>query len=279
MDPSFPTRYALWARGGAKGWTSFNQQLGKALRIPQEDYDRLIKVPTIPAAVGGMLLHPPSGPPKATQPSQGALKLSDPLSQHREETLKAIDRATREAFKSQALAQWTVEAVAETLRGTPKETEVRPLLTALSELSDVTVDQLSRASVRISSERRHNLLPHLGLSAATVSDLNRLPLEGPDLFAGHFEHVLARQATYQDTLRRNLRLASKAPPRQPRKRPAQAPSAKAPRRKKKPAASSRPSAAASRPPSSEPSVSVTLASGGRRVTSYATKRRGGGKRV
>lgn len=284
IDSSVFQRFERWARAGPKEWTSFSKEQDKALRVPQADFDRLIKVPPIPAAVGGLLCDPPSGPPKASRTATGGYRLSNPSVQQREEMLKATDRATRTALKYQALAQWSAESIAELVRGSAIEGSLAPFLQCLGQLSDATVDQLARISVRLTTERRENLLPMLGLSDRTLTDLRRLPCEAPDLFAGHFEHILARQAGQQDTLKRNLRLAGKVP-----KRPAAqraAPTAKegkrraAPKRKR-PAPARRAPAAASRAPqaatAAAPSpMSVTVAAGGRRVSSYATKRKSQG---
>ena len=141
------------------------------------------------------------------------IRLSNPAAQRREESLRAVDRALRIGVKVQALAVWTAEGLNTLLSPSSLPTEVREraeiLFRGLSGLIDAGVDQLSRASARVSHERRENILPFMGLSAATQADLRRLPVEGPDLFAGHFQEVLVRQADRQDNFRKNRKLLTK----------------------------------------------------------------------
>ena len=87
-----------------------------------------------------------------------------------------------------------------------------PLLHGLSDMADATIDQVARALVKVSGERRKNLLHLLGLTDTAVSALRRFPHKGSNVFAGHFQAVLSRQASPQEVLRHNKRLVAKALP-------------------------------------------------------------------
>ena len=96
--------------------------------------------------------------------------------------------------------------------------EFHPTLSGLTGLLDATVGQLGRLAAKIGRERRENVLPLLRLREATAADLRRLPLEGPDLFAGHFGEVVARQASHQDALRKTQKLLDRSRPAGPLQR-------------------------------------------------------------
>ena len=180
----------------------------------ETDYLELFKSPVISDDVWTMLQNPQQGAPKASQSEAKGFKLKDASAHRREESLHALDRSLRMGVKYQSLAVWSVEGIGAVLREAPKQVSERaaPLLQGLSDLVDGTIDQLARAVVKVSGERRENLLPLLGLTDTMVSDLGRLPHEGADVFAGHYQAVLSRQASRQEVLRHNKRLAAKSLP-------------------------------------------------------------------
>ena len=281
MDPSILTQFQRWSRGNLRDWSSYNRDQNTAIQVFDTDFEAVLRVPDIPPAVWNVLLQPPVGPPKATFSAARGYRLKDAEAQRREDSLRAIDRANRMAIKCQALAQWAAEALTEVLKPSPLHERTDPLLQGLGCLSEATVDQLARSSVRLVAERRELLFPLLGLSEATVADLRRLPLEGPDLFAGHFEHVLARQAERQDTLKRNLKFVSKSRPQQTSVARYTAPRARGrQQRRGPPASASRPPASATAPVSHPANWSggVTVSRGGQRSFSSSAARGGRKKR-
>ena len=133
-------------------------------------YESFIKTPQIPDTVWELLKQPSSGAPAATGLLPKGIRLSSPAAQRREDSLRAVDRALRIGVKLQALAVWTAEGLNTLLSPDSLPAEVREraeiLFKGLSGLIDAGVDQLARASARVSHERRENILPSMGLSAA-----------------------------------------------------------------------------------------------------------------
>ena len=273
IDASIKHRYLRFARGAPKDWTAYNQELNKAVRTDENSFNDLLRCPEIPQAVKSLLCNPPQGRAQASTTTRG-FSLHNNAAQKREEALRATDRATRTTFKFQALVQWAADAIQQITERSSVASQVLPLLQLIAELTDATVDQLSRASTRLTRQRRENLFPMMGLTEQTVDDLRRLPCEGPDLFAGHFEHVLARQAGQQNSLRRNLRMMDKASPRgrSSRARPRGKPRGTSQRRFRG-RSQTGPGPRSSARSSATPGVSVTSFASGRRVASYATRRK------
>ena len=214
VDVSVCNRLQSWSRGSSKDWSSYSKSFNQEVQARDQDYEQWFKTPVIPEDVWIMLQNPQQGAPKASQSEAKGYRLKDASAQRREDSLRALDRSLRTGIKYQSLAVWSVEGLASVLQDAdPQLTErAAPLLKGLSDLVDGTIDQMARASVKVSGERRENLLPLLGLTDTTVSDLRRLPHEGKDVFAGHYQAVLSRQASRQEVLRHNKRLAAKALP-------------------------------------------------------------------
>ena len=274
MDTMVLERFRRWSRGSMRDWSSFNRDQNAAIRVFDSDFEAVLRVPEIPRAVWNLLIHPPSGPPKALFTAAKGYRLKDAESQRREDSLRATDRAIRMAIKCQALSQWSAEAATAVIQSSQFYPRVEPLMQGLGCLSQATIDQLARASVKLVAERRELLFPFLGLSQAVVADLRRLPLEGPDLFAGHFEHVLARQAGQQDMLKRNLKFLSKSQPQRAAARPStRGVGGRGQQSKRKTFSAFRPPAA-----STSWSGEVSVSRGGRRsFRSSATASRGRGR--
>ena len=214
LEPSVGRRLQAWARSPASDWTSFPRDLDRLVRVTERDYQDFVRTPPIPEEVFALLHQPPSGTARAVAGEGGrGHRLRDPALRHREDTFRALDRAVKTAVKFQGLVLWLSECVLRTLEtGSAPGERTESLLQGISGMADATIGQLARVSARIGTERRENVLPLLGLGEATVADLRRLPQEGPDLFAGHFGEVVARQAQRQDALRKTQKLLDRTRP-------------------------------------------------------------------
>ena len=218
LDGSLTKRLCHWARTPHKDLTSYSKDLDGAVRVRESDYQAFIKSPPIPEEVYSLLNQPQSGTTQASASDRGrAGRFKNPTVQAREENLRTIDRTARVLTKYQGLILWITEAIARSIeeRNPTLEEELRPFFLTLTGLIDGSVDQVGRLLARTSMGRRENVFPLLGLSSATIADLRRLPTEGPDLFGGHFNDVLTRQADRLDTLRKTQKLVSKAKPSNP----------------------------------------------------------------
>ena len=219
--PRFPLDSALvaeiqaWGRVPAGGWTSFPKELDRAVRVTDANFNQFIRSPPIPDQVYNLLgQQAVSGSARVVSGSgiQGP-RFKDPAGRAREESLRALDRAARSAVKFQGLAIWLTESVGAMVeQGSVSATLLRSTLSGLTGMIDATVGQLGRIMSRIGTERRDNVIPLLNLGEATAADLRRLPQEGPDLFAGRFGDVVARQANHQDALRKTQKLLDRSRP-------------------------------------------------------------------
>ena len=155
-----------------RDWSAFNKDLNAATRTDEESYDTLIRCPSIPQAVRTLLCNPPGGKPQASLSNRG-FTLNNMAAQHREEALKAMDRATRTTFKYQALVQWAADAIQQMTEQTPAAEKRNPYA------YDPTLGRLLRGEVNALLQKK--AIRHL---TALLPDAITLlsPLSGSESF-------------------------------------------------------------------------------------------------
>ena len=182
-------------------WTSYPRSLDSLLRVPETQYDTLLRTPDIADDVWEKLLHGGKAKLQYSKDGRARYQLCPPSRQEQDENLKKFDRTARFGLKVTALqfriSEWQTRS--------PRDHPLRQLMGRLQhELIKRASDQFARIAIKTTRSRRAIVTPGLGLSGIATGELHAAPVVGGDLYGGLFK------ATYERDRERNKRIAEDA---------------------------------------------------------------------
>ena len=193
--------------------SSYPRLLNKQIRVPDAQYNKLIKTPGLPPVAWDRLVLFKKA--KVVQTAVGAaptFRFSETARDRADADLRAFDRTARFGLKLVALQRLLGEWF--TNHAGSASQPVRALMCrALRMSTEVSCDQFTRVAVQATVLRRRNIVPMLGMSDIATGALQGAPLLGGDLFGDTFQRILEEDVTRRDNFRKTTVPVN--PPKQP----------------------------------------------------------------
>ncbi|XP_071847285.1 uncharacterized protein [Apostichopus japonicus] len=181
-----------------KRWTAFPAKQDRALKIHDDTWKRIFKVPSITGEVRDRL--------RAEQAlSSGYFR--EPLRKKAEQSAYDLDQASRVGMKFASTFMLAAELLMRHHQQLPEDKDQIPdreasqILWLLGPLARLIYDQFARMSVKLVESRRDNVLAAMRWpDGETRERLTHLPIANEDLFAGQFADAVQSEFTKRDSL-------------------------------------------------------------------------------